>query len=61
MKKDIDFSDLLKPVGTQFSLNDLTNQFLFDNVPDENFDEAKAEMQQLFKIVRENPDERIEL
>ena len=61
MKKDIDFSDLLKPVGTQFSLNNLTNQFLFDNVSDENFDEAKEELQQLFKIVRENPDERIEL
>ena len=61
MKKDIDFSDLLKPVGTQFSLNDLTKQVLFDNVSDENFDEAKEELQQLFKIVRENPDERIEL
>ena len=61
MKKDIDFSELLKSVSTQFSLNDLTNQFLFDNVSDENFDEAKEELQQLFKIARENPEERIEL
>jgi hypothetical protein len=26
-----------------------------------NFDEAKEELQQLFKIARENPEERIEL
>ena len=59
MANDLDefLKENLRPT---FTFDSMVNQFLWDNqIDDENFDEAKAELAQLIKIARENPDAEI--
>lgn len=56
---DEELERLLEGDNKRFSLESFVNQFLFQYVEDENFDDAKEEMTYLFKIVRENPNEEI--